>query len=253
MTLWGSVIDPSKAKAFVLADPDVPFPPPSSPDDTPSTKPSETTSKTRPRPTEHLPGDHGTAEGEADKPAFSGGKEGAVEPTASSGLANPLPSESLEPTPDEGWFPDMDHLMKNSKWFFGAVAAVLVFGISAASYFFWKRRAARRNNYRSVAGEDMHMGTLDRTGAVAGTKELYDAFGEVSDDDDADEETGLRRPLAQGGVGFHSGFLDDEEPLSRHSPVSQYKDEPGPSSSRHPGSGARSPVSADSWEHADVS
>ena len=58
------------------------------------------------------------------------------------------------------------------------------------------------------------------------TRELYDAFGEMSDDDDndgeADEATRLN-PRGGGGsgavgrneVGFHSGFLDDEDEDSR--------------------------------------
>lgn len=77
------------------------------------------------------------------------------------------------------------------------------------------------------------------------TRELYDAFGEMSDDEDndgeADEATRLN-PRGGGGsgvvgrneVGFHSGFLDDDEEENGVSPrVSRtdlrqtgYRDEP---------------------------
>jgi len=49
------------------------------------------------------------------------------------------------------------------------------------------------------------------------TRDLYDAFGEVSDDD-FDENTALRPTF-----GFHSGFLEDDEPPAV-SP--KYHDEP---------------------------
>jgi len=95
---------------------------------------------------------------------------------------------------------------------------------------------------------------------------LYDAFGEVSDDDDdedADEETGLRpRGLHDespgGRLGFHSGFLDDDDPGSAP-PTSIYKDEPNEADRLREAAGvdhSRSPTddsgdgSGDSWEHA---
>lgn len=77
------------------------------------------------------------------------------------------------------------------------------------------------------------------------TRELYDAFGEVSDDDDdeddANEETRLhpsgggvgsadaRRVVGGNSLGFHSGFLDDDEPPSAAGStpaVAHYRDEP---------------------------
>ncbi|KAJ8087914.1 hypothetical protein PM082_013465 [Marasmius tenuissimus] len=80
-------------------------------------------------------------------------------------------------------------------------------------------------DHGGVTGRD----SGSRAGTGRGTtRELYDAFGEVSDDDDtADEETRLRpdrsNEVASGGLGFHSGFLDDEDdPASRGG----YRDEP---------------------------
>ncbi len=216
MTLWGSVIDASKAKTFVLADPDTPFPPPPQADDIPASTPSNAASKSYPKPTAHLPGDHGTAEGEADKPAF--GQDDATQPTISS-------------TPDEGWFPGINKLVTNSKWVFGAVGIVVVFGLSAGAYLLWRRRAAARRmrgDYTSVAGDEVALSSMRVGGGRSaarggGTKELYDAFGEVSDDDEfLDEEAGLRRPLTES---YHEGFLDDDEsPSASQPPKALYKD-----------------------------
>ncbi|KII89183.1 hypothetical protein PLICRDRAFT_687640 [Plicaturopsis crispa FD-325 SS-3] len=254
LKFWGSTIDPSKAKPYESPMLDSILPPPQ-PDGTTKTGsggPSAT--KSHPKPTAHLPGDHGTAEGEASKPAFPGAQDDAAEATAT-------------PTPDEGWFSDMSNLASNKKWFFGAVAVVMIFGI-AAGVFFWRRRVARqtRANYAALSGGDgLAMSSMPgHTGSGAPrTKELYDAFGEVSDDeDDADESTGLRggRPQdrSPGGLGFHEGFLDDDDPQSA-GPTPLYKDEPDAhDSSLEAGAGrdspddrARSPGSGDgSWEHA---
>ena len=261
MTFWGSVIDASKAKKFVLADPDTPFPPPIVPDEpiattTTETQTSTSTSSTRklPKPTENLPADHGDASGEKDTPAFSTSDE------PSKATSSPAASESLLPTPDEGWFPGMYNLVTNSKWVFGAIGAVAIFGIASAGYFLYRRRARRRGAYASLGDDDLQMESRG-TGGRTGTRELYDAFGEVSDDEDyADEETGLRRPLAGGGIGFHSGFLDDDDPQTARTPEPLYRDDPDsarggsrPAAGGRAHDGARSPGSGSadgSWEHA---
>ncbi|KAF5386242.1 hypothetical protein D9615_002653 [Tricholomella constricta] len=160
-------------------------------------------SNTRSKPTSHLPGDHGDAPGKNTSPAF--------------------PSDTLHPTPDVGWFPSLSNLVSSQKWFFGAIGAVALFGISMG-IFFWHRRKARLANYTTLpAGDDMSMSALagNRSGVVSGssrpTGELYDAFREVSDDDkDNDEGTAVRGSHPQDrdstGLRFHSGFLDDDEP-----------------------------------------
>lgn len=268
MTLWGSVDDASKARQFVLTDPDTPFPPPEVPDDLPITTPiTPATSSTKQlaKPTANLPDDHGEADGEKDKPAFSSTKAGG----GAQATASPAPSESLIPTPDEGWFPGMYNLVSNSKWVFGAIGAVAIFGIASAGFFLYRRRARRRGAYASLGDDELQMGS--RGGSSGGngnrtrTRELYDAFGEVSDDEDdyADEETGLRRPLAAGagGLGFHEEFLDDD-PETARTPEPLYRDEPDAQADQRAGAsaiaghaheGSHSPgsVSVDgSWEHA---
>lgn len=261
MSLWGSAIDAGKAEKFILADPDVPFPPPPDTGDAPLPSQSPTTSKSYPKPTEHLPGDHGAAEGEATRPAFSSAQSDIVEATASAPTTSA--SESLAPAPDEGWFPGMYKLVSNSKWVFGAASVVVVFGVGMGAFFLWRRRKARQGQYRSLTDSDVPMNSIERGKRTTGTRELYDAFGAVSDDDDdfVDEETGLRQPLAENAAAFHSGFLDDDEPGTSHIPQPIYTDEPTVSDRQrelsstvmHPGEQSESSSADESWEHADPS
>ncbi|KAG1827570.1 uncharacterized protein BJ212DRAFT_1583960 [Suillus subaureus] len=74
------------------------------------------------------------------------------------------------------------------------------------------------------------------------------AFGEVSGDEDADEETRLY------GTGFQSGFLDDDDPSSAD-PGPVYRDEPRGEHDMSPDVRSASPGSGSgsgdgSWEHA---
>lgn len=230
MVFWGSTIDSSKAKLFEvpLDDNDIVLPPhTASP-----TGPSPTTSKVYAKPTAHLPGDHGTAQGENSNPAFP----------SSSNASHPAASY----TPDEGWFSDMSNLVSNQKWFFIAVGAVVLFGISAA-VFFWRRRVRMRQaEYTSLpARDDLAMSSLrDRVNVGPRTKELYDAFGELSDDDDADESTRLRpgTPLAR------SGF-DEPSPSIPQGLGRSYRDEPDEGKPHSPDDDGSNP-SEGSWVHA---
>ena len=232
MTLWGSVIDPAKAESYNLLDIEKGFPPvmpseDSLPSDTSSSSlPSAT--KAHSKPIDHLPGNHTHAEGEADKPAFSGGNDDAAVPTST---ADATETETPTFTPDEGWFSDLSKLIHDQKWIFGAIAVVVFFGLSSVVYLLWRRRKSLlpRGQYMSVLG-DVPMDAIDRSGgagvASSRTRELYDAFGEVSDDEDANEDThsGLN---SHGGAGltYHSEFLDDDDAAST-SHEQQYKDDP---------------------------
>jgi kexin len=136
-----------------------------------------------------------------------------------------------------------------------------VFGITVG-IFFWRRRVARikADNYTAINDNDLSMTALgtSMTGGPRTTRELYDAFGEVSDDDDDDETTALRQPLAR-SVGFHSGFLDDDEPSTAAGLTPKYRDEPDPDhriesqlkDDEVVAEGLESPTgSGGSWEHA---
>ncbi|KAJ8454944.1 hypothetical protein ONZ45_g19110 [Pleurotus djamor] len=244
MMFWGSAIDGSKATKFDIKPDDNLLPPALDLNAPTVTLPS---TKQHPKPTAHLPPDHGHAEGENSHPAF---------PTQ---VDQTVPTPTSTPTADEGWFSDMGSLVSSQKWLFGAVGAVAVFGIGIG-IFFWRRRVAqRRANYESLPGGDTMAMSSIRDGAVGGprTRELYDAFGEVSDDEDADEQTQLRGPgRSTGGIGFHSGFLDDDP--STAGPTPKYRDEPDSGrtpteADRHHTENVPSSPSGSgdgSWEHA---
>ena len=218
---WGSAIDPDETRNYEVTDTVNVFPPIEAP-----MRPvlASGTTRQHPKPTSHLPGDHGTKEGENSKPAF----------------ATPISSPSvtaIDSTPDEGWFPDLSKLESNQKWFFGAMALVILFGLGAGLFFYLRRRKHRRTGYGRLGPDEMSMNGLDGQGGATGstgrTRELYDAFGEVSEDEDyADENTGLTGPQPPGrsmeGIGFHSGFLNDEDPATASGIASsqdQYHDE----------------------------
>lgn len=262
MTLWGSVIDAGRdLKVYDVPLVDTVLPPvPTESDDSASSTilpPSATTSKTIPKPTEHLPPDHGDAEGEADSPAFPGGQQSGAEPVDDAATPSESAASSITatPTPDEGWFSDLSNLMTNQLWFFVAIGAVAIFGLGAG-LFFWRRSVRRRANYTSLpVGDDVAMSSIGATGRrpTPRTKELYDAFGEVSDDEDATEETGLRPGTRSPRVEFHSGFLDDDPSTAGLTP--RYKDEPDAETEKEqpgsPASAASGSGSGDgSWEHA---
>ncbi|KAI6045559.1 kex protein [Pisolithus marmoratus] len=232
LMFWGSTIDPSRAKTYALPNNEHLLPSLEEPESI--VIPTSVTTKFLPKPTLGLPDDHESAEGEADRPAFSGKP------------ATP----SMTPTPDEGWFADMSNLVYNSRWIFGALGVVLLFGIGTG-VFFWRRRVRRRAAYSSLAVEDVAMTSV--TGTVrpgVRAKELYDAFGEVSDDEDADEEEHMLEASTRPEI--HSGFLDDDEESIESTP--RYRDDPetGDDQRRHLTAEGRpdSVGSGSSWDHA---
>jgi kexin len=157
----------------------------------------------------------------------------------------------MTPTPDEGWFSDMSNLVSSQKWFFGAIGAVVLFGVGAG-VFFWRRRVKHRAYAALSAGDDLPMSSVSRNRRPR-ARELYDAFGEVSDDEDADEESRLQAGgQTSEGLGFHSEFLDDDDP----SPVISapvYRDDPEKGHNASPDVRSSSPGSGSgdgSWEHA---
>lgn len=259
MTIWGSVIDPAQAKVYdvpVLEDTLPPLFP--AEDTTPITTlvPSVTSTKTHPKPTAHLPSDHVEAPGETHLPAFPGSSNG-TESKPVDDVASPVapsPPATSTPTADEGWFSDMSNLVTNQVWIFIAFGAVILFGVGAA-LFFWRRSVRRRQDYTSLPiGDDVPMSSIGGPRSGPRSKELYAAFDEVSDDEDADEETGLRGVPGESpvGLGYHSGFLDDDDPANaQHGPPpTRYRDEP--ESEEHTAERSHSPDSGNSgsWEHA---
>ncbi|KAF4614570.1 hypothetical protein D9613_003149 [Agrocybe pediades] len=236
MILWGSAIDPSKTIKYEVPLVNDLLPPVEVPH-RPIVPPAGATSSTvqHPKPTALLPGDHGQVTGENSKPAFpTSASNEEVALASASATATSTPTPAATGTADLGWFSDMSSLVTSQKWFFVALGAVSLFGIGVG-IFFWRRRAAlRAANYTALDNEGPGMTALGTslTGGPRTTRELYDAFGEVSDDDDDDETTALRQPKQQqsrmtgGGLGFHSGFLEDDEMQTAATDASRYRDEP---------------------------
>jgi kexin len=238
MNLWGECYDPHKAKKYELEVDD----------DAQHTLPTEKT-KVHPKPTLNLPSDHGAAPGETTKVTF---------PTTTdedSSLISGMPD-----APDEGTFNHIYDLLSDSTWLVGAIGVVVLFTLGAG-IFFWlrRRRLQKRNAYSALSGgDDVRMRSLDRdssarAGLLGGrgsgnTRELYDAFGVLSDEEDQedDEEESALRGAGGGydahprrGLGYHEGFLDDDGPPTAGTPSGLYRDEPElvPPGRDSPGSG----------------
>ena len=254
---WGSTIDPSRAIKYDLPNVEDVLPP------IPIHKPvlPSASTKQHSKPTAPLPHDGEKTSAFALPTASLDSSGSTSSASTSTSPSTPVPNP---PSLDEPWFPNITD-GANQKWFFGALGAVAIFGLGATA-FFWKRRLARQNAEYSALNENEELSMTGIGGLTAGartTRELYDAFGEVSDDED-DETTALRPAQHQSRsiprLGYHSGFLDDDEASAAHPPTA-YRDEPqppAPSNNRareaSPETSDRGPVSpsesGSSWEHA---
>lgn len=216
----------------------------------------------KPKPTEHLPGDHGEAEGEANQPGLGG--------TATSTPTGTALQNITEPTGDvdEGFFYGIETLGANSTWIAGSGMIIVLAGSAIGAFFFFRARRRRRNLFGlanrgegargayAPVSEDVPMGLLERgrrklgggQKAGPGSKELYDAFGDrPSDDSDdggspaGDDRTALR---------YHDDFLGDDEAEPTHPP--EYRDEPRPERARtgRRAEGESNSGSSSSWQDA---
>lgn len=239
MVFWGSAVDPSRATKFDLQPTDEYLLPPAVP----------------PRPVIDKPSTTATDSQSTSSTAVTSGTATTDQkPTSSPTSGAPAESSTSQPTADQGWFPDMSSLMTSQKWFFGALGAVVVFGLGVG-IFFWRRRVAARgsSNYSALAGEEVSM--ANRGGGVTAggsrpTRELYDAFGELSDDDEYDEHAALRpngsSSVRGANLGFHSGFLDDDEPSAPLTAAPIYRDDPESPPTRRESSNSESVTSSSS-------
>jgi kexin len=218
MIFWGSTIDASKAQKYeAIAVEDVL--PPTDESHTPANLPSTTTSmKQHPKPTANLPGDHGVATGENTKPAFS---------------ANPT-STSIHDDITDTAGTDLSSLLTSQKWLFVTLGVVLLFGL-AVGIFFWRRHVAKKSaRYAELNNEREMSVNPTRNSGLRTTRELYDPFGHVSDeeddeDNDDDNETTALTSARGGNFGFHSESLnveaEDPSPNTLE-PESIYRDDP---------------------------
>jgi len=200
LKIWGSVVDPAQAKHWVEPVNDNFLPPdPTRPD----SHDSDPTSKTlHSKPTDLLPPDHGNAEGDNHRPAF------------------PKPGSSEDD--DDDWFID---LTSGNKWFLYATGFVFI-GLIGGLLVYWRRRSRqRRARYQALStGEGIRLDTMVDDDVLRGgtrtTRDLYNSFGQPSQEV---IPSAVEPPHAR-DLGFHSGFLDDDEPSAGITP--KYRDEP---------------------------
>jgi kexin len=213
LQLWGESVDPALTKPWAPAEE-------GQPDEEQTGSDPTTVINQKPKPTDHLPDDHASAPGESHLPGLvTTTVADAVEPTTTSGQ-----SEELG---EPGFLGGVTDLASSSSWLAGAGGIILLAGVGVGAFFLLRARNKRRNlfglanngeggargDYAPVS-EDVPMGLLERgrrklggrgAGGAAGSKDLYDAFGDgpsdESEDDDAPETGALR---------YHDDFLDDE-------------------------------------------
>ncbi|TYJ56245.1 hypothetical protein B9479_003090 [Cryptococcus floricola] len=239
LQLWGESIDPSLAKDWAPAEEGQPD------EEQTGSEPTGVLSQ-KPKPTDHLPGDHGDASGEAHKPGL-GSATAQPEATGSTDEDIAEPTSPTDADADEGFFSGISSLASSSTWLAGAGAILLLFAGSIGAFFFIRSRRQKKNlfglsnNGTGARGayepvdDDVQMSLLERgrrkfgkgQSESKGTKELYDAFGDgpssdedEGDDDGLDERTALR---------YHDDFLEDDDPRSGQLsgvPKTEYRDEP---------------------------
>jgi kexin len=222
MIFWGSAIDASKAKKYWQSVVDDVLPPSNIPSRPVLNDPDLTVTTTHSKPTDHLPADHGSAI--------------SPQPTGE----NPTQSPA-----SDAWYSHMATLVSAQKWFFAGLGFASLFLIAALVYF-WRRRMVQKRlaEYTSLAANDIHM---DPVGESVSSGRRPRTMAEEYDEFEASTENVVARsdpvvvPSAAVGLGFHSGFLDDDEPSAALSP--KYRDEPErpvPRSVRTPQSGHES-------------
>jgi len=214
MVLWGSTVDASTVKKYEVPMIDTVLPP--IPQSTPSpahvhVEPSGTVNEGHSRPTDVLPSDHGTAEGENSKQAFPGSKGSTKSKPSTSASASSTPSASA--TPQDDWISNATTAVTTAvgdrKWVYAVVAALLFAAIAGIAYWWRHRLTARRSAEYRMISDDLLM-----TG-VGGIRD-----GGVSNPSQ-DRPAG-----SMGGLEFHDEFLDDDAPGTAATPSLMYRDEP---------------------------
>jgi kexin len=237
MTLWGGSIDATNIKQWNVPKLSNVFPP-LHPDEaevhpvaSASISSAATSTKTYIAPTVMLPENHTEHEGEAEHPAF------------------PIPSSSSASAPSAthggGWMDETANFVSDQKYLIGAM--IILFIVMIGAGILLQRKLAvqrRRAHYAAVPNSDRHA-----MRALNGQSGPHNAGDRVVNDEDADEETGLRA-----GLGYHSEFLHDDDVSPVATP--RYRDEPEGRPEDERSREARSSSdgndsgSGGSWEHA---
>ncbi|KAF5320626.1 hypothetical protein D9611_013728 [Ephemerocybe angulata] len=203
MQLWGECIDPSKAKLYEINKHDDLLPPFRNGSITPA------------RPV--IPPHEGDAAPTETHTTLHG------KPTDN------LPHDSTTPPPP-GWLSDLSKAKKN--WLMGVVGVIILLNFAGAIYYCRKHFGLWSDDpaatYTALpGGETMPMANITggrREGQGTGRR-LYDVVEEEEGSDgalaargppasSAAQRTGNAPGRSTGGVGFHSGFLADDDPLT---------------------------------------
>ncbi|KAF7363769.1 PHOMO B domain-containing protein [Mycena sanguinolenta] len=198
MVFWGSVVDSAKAVLYEITHEDPVLPPHDEPQQ-PQPRPS--TTKSYVKPTVYLTTEDGstTTTSAAVQPTSSTNVNEDVEGSATLDV---LPTASKEPSQISIIMDGLTH--KLWTYIFLLILASLVGGI-----VLWRCRvrALHRTPYMSLPGDGLGNGvSMGERGGRRST-----------DSDDADERTGLNSGSYR-HVGFHSGFLDDDEDEHEYPP-----------------------------------
>ncbi|KAH8113338.1 peptidase S8/S53 domain-containing protein, partial [Phellopilus nigrolimitatus] len=214
LSLWGSAKDAGKAVPYVLKQTDelpVVFPPPKPTPVPESTTTIASTTKSYQKPT-------------VTKPAEADVESTAAQPTS---------------TPAGG----IDNMDENTRfWIAGAGSALFVLLLGGGAALIVRRvernRAHRQGAYAPVAradGEEVRMRLLEPE--LGAARPVSARHADVVFD--AGEEEGLarREEVASGAVGFHSGFLEDDElaETAEMGGMPLYSDEPSAETARREG------------------
>jgi len=116
------------------------------------------------------------------------------------------------------------------KWFFAALGAVTVVGLGGLMYL-WRRKIARQKqlaSYTALAADDIQMDTVSQgrpipEGGPRSTRARYESYAEDDTTDIHPREANVQPPTGR-ALGFHTGFLDDDEQSAGLTP--KYRDEP---------------------------
>ena len=207
MALWGTAIDPSKAVKWEEPVIDNALPPSNSPP-RPVPNDSDGASTTQlAKPTDLLPTDHGHATGENTRPSFPS--------------ATDKPKQHQDDT-QGGWIDDVSDMVSSQKWSFAALGGLSLVIVGAIVYF-WRRRLAQQRlaSYSALAADDIHMDAIGPNRVMAGSAQ-YDTLGQPLNEE-LPQQSSVNPPSSR-GLGFHSSFLDDDEPSAGLTP--KYRDEP---------------------------
>lgn len=204
LQLWGEALDPALAKPWAPAMA-------GQPDE--EQIGSEATPVQKPKPTDHLPDDHGSAEGEATKP-------GLAEPTGAPGSDNGAEEDIAQPaesspvdfgTEASGFLGGLFSLIASPFLMFGAGGAVLLVAAGAGGLF-WYRARRKRNALRELSAErgdyqpvsdDLPMDDLRRQRVKrTGDDDVFADEATEDEEDESSEATALK---------YHDSFLEDED------------------------------------------